>query len=44
VTVDRNADVVHGGIEYASVNGERVFALERLRQLGYQRTGSLVRR
>jgi hypothetical protein len=44
VTVDGNADVVHGGIEYASVNGERVFTLERLRQLGYQRTGSLVRR
>jgi hypothetical protein len=44
VTVDRNRDTVHGGAAYATVRGETVTTLERMRALGYQQNGSLSRR
>jgi parallel beta helix pectate lyase-like protein len=43
VTVDRNDDVIHGTNEYATVRGEKVHTLDRMRALGYQAQGTFRR-
>jgi len=43
VTVDGNDDVIHGNNEYATVRGEKVHTLDRMRALGYQAAGTFRR-
>ncbi|MDX6591862.1 MAG: hypothetical protein QOJ13_1058 [Gaiellales bacterium] len=43
VTVDHNDDVIHGANEYATVRGEKVHTLDRMRSLGHQAAGTFRR-